>query len=41
MMPDINRAEAALIEYKEAMEFYKAQYDNLKKESWLSWFNII
>lgn len=31
MMPDINRAEAALIEYKEAMEFYKAQYDKLKE----------
>ena len=31
MMPDINRAEAALIEYKEAMEFCKAQYDRLKE----------
>lgn len=30
MMPDINRAEAAIIEYKEAMEFCKAQYDKLK-----------
>lgn len=30
LMPDINRAEAALIEYKEAMEFCKAQYDKLK-----------
>lgn len=30
MMPDINRTEAAIIEYKEAMEFCKAQYDKLK-----------
>ena len=30
LMPDINRAESALIEYKEAMEFCKAQYDKLK-----------
>lgn len=31
MMVDINRAEAALIEYKEAMELCKAQYDRLKE----------
>lgn len=30
MMPDINRAEAAIIEYKEAMDFCKMQYDRLK-----------
>lgn len=30
MMPDINSAEAAIIEYKEAMEYCKAQYDRLK-----------
>ena len=31
MMPEINSAEAAIIEYKEAMDFCKAQYDRLKE----------